>query len=519
MATDYDLAWALSTYAPTSERVRKSRAVNYYNGVQRMKLATVAFQKVFGDMFRDFNDNLCPAVVDSLAERLTVTGWRSSEATTTTEDVTGTAMPGIPARKRVTVVDPLGQAADTLWEDNEMQARSGDVHLEAIKSGNAYILVWPNRQLEPEFYPQTDAEFSLEYDPNELGVVARASKIWWLPAEEKWRLNVYLPDKICKYITREKMPNGISMAEDDWVKFNDPQTGPEVLNPYGIVPAFHFANKAVYRPGISELKDVMPIQDALNKSIMDMMVAMEYSAYRQRYIIGIEPEVDEITGEPVDSNVRNYGPDRMMGVPGEKSEVEVGEFQSTDLQQFISVSDKFRSECARVSGTPLHYFFITSGDFPSGEAIKSAEARFVAKIKKRQEDWGPVWARAMGFAQSITESLPDEYEITPQWSDPQPRSESESADIAVKKKAIGVSRSQLLKEAGYDDEEIDRMLQETDEYEAAQAALKAISSGPDNPPAAGGSSSSSSSGGTKPSPGGASATARERATAARGSTQ
>lgn len=482
MADDVNLQWALSTYQGTAYRKNLALALRYYDGDHRMKLATEKFRSTFGDIFREFADNLCPAVVDSLAERLSITGWRSNQATVTVTDVPGTDLPGIPARKKVTVDDPLGDSAQTLWDENEMASRASEVHTEAIKTGNAYVLVWPNEQLVPEFYPQTDAEFSVEYDENRFGVLKRACKIWYLAGEKKWRLNVYLPDRIDKYISAQEMPNGISDSLNAWVPFQDPKTGPSLTNPYGVVPAFHFANKRVYKPGVSELKDVIPIQDALNKSIVDMLVAMEFASFRQRYVIGMEVETDEVTGEPTDANVRQMGVDRMMAIPGAKDEIEVGEFQSTDLSQFRQVSNDFRAECARVSGTPLHYFFITSGDFPSGEAIKSAEARFVAKILKGQENWGPQWGKAMAFAQSISDVVPDGYLINPIWKDAQPRSESENADVAVKKKAIGVSRSQLLKEAGYDDDTIERMLEETDAYEATKASLAAQGHGPDVQP-------------------------------------
>lgn len=492
MADNPDLCWALSTYCGNSYRRTMGLAMRYYDGDHRMRLMTDKFKTTFGDIFREFADNLCPAVVDSLAERLIITGWRSNQATVEVSDIPGTDQPGIPARKKVTVIDPLGEAAQDLWEANEMTSRASEVHTEAIKTGNAYVLVWPNDQLEPEFYPQTDAEMSVQYDANRFGVIARACKIWYLPDLKKWRLNVYLPNQIEKYISRQEMPNGISDDENSWMPFADPKTGPILANPYGQVPVFHFANKRVYRPGVSELKDVIPIQDALNKSIVDMLVAMEFSSYRQRYVIGMEVETDEVTGEPSDANVRQMGVDRMMAIPGDKNEIEVGEFLATDLGQFRQVSNDFRAECARVSGTPLHYFFITSGDFPSGEAIKSAEARFVAKIEKAMGNWGPQWNKAMQFAQQISGAVPDDYSIVPEWKDAMPRSESESADVAVKKKAVGVSRSQLLAEMGYDDDTIERMLEETDAYEATKASLDAQGRGPDNPPA----STNGSGGGT-----------------------
>jgi Phage portal protein, SPP1 Gp6-like len=206
---------------------------------------------------------------------------------------------------------------------------------------------------------------------------------------------------------------------------------------------------------------------------------MEFASFKQRYVIGMEVETDEETGEPVDQNVKQYGVDRLLTFGGTKDEVAVGQFDSTDLEQFLKVQDKFRAECARISGTPLHYFLISTGDFPSGEAIKSAEGRFVGKIEDRQEDWGPIWSDAMLFGMRMEQSIDEEMELEILWKDASPRSDSELADTAVKKKTLGVSRYQTLKELGYDDEEIQTMLEEADALAQAQAVLTAIGKGPD----------------------------------------
>jgi len=47
----------------------------------------------------------------------------------------------------------------------------------------------------------------------------------------------------------------------------------------------------------------------------------------------------------------------------------------------------------------------------------------------------------------------------------------------VKKQAVGVSRSQILKELGYDDETIQRMLEESDAREVAKSQLNASKEG------------------------------------------
>jgi hypothetical protein len=152
-------------------------------------------------------------------------------------------------------------------------------------------------------------------------------------------------------------------------------------------------------------------------------------------------------------------------------DAKVGQFDSTDLQQFLKVQDKFWLSAARVSATPLHYFYLTQGDFPSGEAIKSAEGRFIKKIERRQTSYGNRWEDALLFAMKIDGKDTEDLELTCMWDPATPRSEAELADTAVKKRAIGVPRSQLMREQGYSEDEIDRFLEESDSEAAAKAEL------------------------------------------------
>jgi hypothetical protein len=129
------------------------------------------------------------------------------------------------------------------------------------------------------------------------------------------------------------------------------------------------------------------------------------------------------------------------------------------------VQESLRSEIARVSGVPLHYLFITRGDFPSGEAMKSAEARFSRKFMDRQGGFGSAWEDALEFALRIeADRLPasqvDELEISIGWESATPRSEEELARTMVLKRTGGVSRRQRLKEWGYTDDVIEEMLTE-----------------------------------------------------------
>ena len=440
----------------------------YYDGDQRLAFATDKFRNTFGQTFKEFAENACGAVVDSLSDRLEIQGFQSSLAQTVVEDVpTGPAVDGSTqgTMKKVTVNDEVGTRALEIWRENRMDLRATEVHTESLKEGDAYVIVWPDDEGNVAIWPQTAAQCCVEYDKQNPKKRVRGAKVWYETDVERWRINIYLPDLILKYEQVNK--NDALPEKEDAFKVID-----AVLNTYGEVPLFHFPNLRAHRYGVSELQNVIPLQDALNKSVMDMIIAMEFASFKQRYIIGLEVEIDETTGQPVDPTYRNWGVDRLMAISD--SDAQVGQFDATDLSQFLRVQEKFWASIARVSGTPLHYFYIVNGDFPSGEAMKSAEARFIKRIKDRQTAFGNVWEDVLLFALKVdqTPGIAEDTRLETLWLDAAPKSEAELADTAVKKKAVGVSRSQLLKEMGYDDETIARMLEEADAYDASKMAAE-----------------------------------------------
>jgi hypothetical protein len=467
-----DLEWAVKRFQGSRRRKRYENAFRYYEGDHQMAFATDKFKATFFDIFKDFSENLCPAVIDPLTDRLRIVSFRSSTAVVTTEDIplppipsmNGASPTGDLTRKRVSISDPDGELAWEHWERNRMDLKSTEVHRESLLTGDAYVIVWPDENMEPAIFPQIADECDVQYDPNSPGQLLRAAKVWYDDVEGLWRLNVYLRDHIEKYRTQPVRPEAFPTTDSAFIHILD------VPNPYNIVPVFHFPNKVENNYGISELKDVIPIQDGLNKSVVDMLVAMEFAAYKQRYIIGYDPEINEETGEPVDPNARQYGVDRLMGIPD--PEAKVGQFDATDLAQFLKVQDKFWLSAARVSGTPLHYFYITSGDFPSGEAIKSAEGRFIRRIEDQQTAKGNRWEDVIVFCMQIARQWREGLTFTALWDDATPRSDAEIADTAVKKRAVGVPDSTLQREMGYSEEEIEQNLQEAYAQKIIQSALK-----------------------------------------------
>ncbi|MBA2708770.1 MAG: phage portal protein [Gemmatimonadaceae bacterium] len=449
-----DAEWALA--ALTNERrTAYAKARDYYGGNQNLTFATEKFLSVFGTLFRELADNLCAPVVDSLTDRLRIVDWTSSTD--------------------ASLLDP----ARRIWRRNRMRSRANELHREATLTGDGYLVVdWSiddaGRPVggSAAVWPQKAEQVTVEYSTTEPGKIARAARAW--DDEEGTRVNVYLPDRIEKYLQKMPDPGPAWISANAWL----PPTAvapaaitflAAVENPYGTVPVFHFPNKRLYEPGVSQLVDVMPLQDALNKALCDMLVAMEFSAFPQRWATGIDVGPTGADGKPL-SPPFDYGNDRMLTVT--EIEAKFGAFPTADLRQYVEVLENARAEIARVSGTPLHYLFITRGDFPSGEAMKSAEARFTRALEDRQDSWGDSWADVMRLALRIEgeqAAADPDTDIAAEWEDAAPHSDGMLNDRLRVEKELGVPERWLFKKLGYSDTDVDEMLVETEERRDAVA--------------------------------------------------
>ena len=428
-AVQQDAAHALASIA--ERHVSYDIAERYYNGDHPLVFASEKFRSTFGNRFRAFSDNLCAAVVDAVSDRLHVTGWNGTPAAV--------------------------ELAQELWKGSRMPRQAGEIHLEAVRAGDAYLLVWPDANGVVRMYAHEAEHCFVGYDEELPGVVRYAVKTW--RSGKSTRMNMYYPDRIERYVANT--PNGGAPQDmKKWQQFDADGQGAVVVNPYGVVPVFHFAsNGELGSSGRSELVNVAPLQDALNKVIADQLVAMEYHAMPLRYRIGVEPPIDPYTGKPV-------APKQGPGVLWDLGEgATVGQFPAGDFTPFLAAADSLRAEIARVSRTPMHLLGLSGQNYPSGEALRVAERPLADKVRDRQVSFGDAWADAMSLAVRMAGG-PDE-RIEPVWAPAETVSETEQLNNAVIKEQVGFSRRQVLLDLGITPDAVDLMLAEADAQQAS----------------------------------------------------
>jgi len=437
---NHTLEQAIDQFRNQAARYRKTR--RYYAGEQDLQFASEKFASTFGNLFREFALNLCPAIVDAVRDKLKISQFQNAECGLRNEE----------QKSATHCTNEAERIAAEIWRLNRMAIRSGEVHKEALKNGDAYVIVWPGGDGRVQIVPQSAETCTVHYDEDEPGRIAWAAKTW-RDADKRTRLNLFFPDRIEKYVADDRhgqfLPDARSFASvqsyESKVQSPTLDLGPGTLdNPFRMVPVFHFANNAdIGTFGRSELDDAMAVQDGLNKSVLDMLVAMEVCSFRQRWIAGIEVKVDPETGKEIPPFTTSMNNVWMT----ENTDARFGEFGASDLEQFLKVKDGFRIDMASVTGTPLYYLMPQIRGFPSGESLRKAETRFLAKVRDRQEQFGAVWEDAVSFALRLA-GLPD-VSLSTQWEDPSPTNERDVLENLRIKRDLGIPPEQILREAGY----------------------------------------------------------------------
>lgn len=436
-----DIKWALNSFRAKRDQYEKAAA--YFDGRHPRLIVNERYWKAFSRVFDRLNVNLCPTVVTTLKDRLKLSGFTSEGGS-----------------------DDIAQKIIEIQRYNRFDMRTGLVHSEAIKFGDSYVLVWADPTGQPVFYLNDARNVTVEYDADVPNRLTRAARIWRPSGTRLVRLNLYFPDRIEKYVSMSNVYDAVdggvmNLNERSFRLFTEDTDGAVLANPFGRVPVFHFANNAsISGFGRSELEQAYAPQDRLNKTLLDLVVASEQAAKVPRWATGITVNQDPLTGKKINP----FKNDEFFAT--DQDTVKFGEFTPQDITQFIAAKKDAAIDVAIVTGTPLHFFNAVTGEFPSGEALKTAEAPLSAKVYDRQVSFGNTWEDAATFALEVAGY--EGVSLDSVWEDTAPRNEADVLNNAVSRVTnLGGSKRQAWRDQGYSDAEIDTIFEERAKEDAA----------------------------------------------------
>jgi hypothetical protein len=373
--------------------------------------------------------NVLGLVVDTVAERMLVDGFRIGKGAT------------------------ADQATWAIWQANNLDSASDQGILEALIGGQAYTLVAPNDAdpTTPKIWVEHPSQATVEYVPGSARQERAAGlKVWCDDWTGMDMATLYLPDAIYKFQAPRKTVEGsTSVLAPAWQRREVRGEAWPARNPLGVVPLIELPNNPrLLTGGISEIDDLIPTQDRINKTLADRLMTQDFGAFPQKWATGF-PDTD---GEGVKQRV-DVGRNRM--VTSDIAETKFGQWDSAALEPYLAAKRDDTRDAASRSRTPAQYLL---GDMSNvnGETLKASESGLVSKTRQRMRPVGEGLEETMRLARRIAGLPGDDRAMETIWKNPEFRTEGELVDALVKMSTLGVPEEALWERWGATQVEIER---------------------------------------------------------------
>lgn len=460
-------------------------ADRYYEGDQDTMLTDRAKQYLERSGL-SYAENICAVVADAYAERLVIVGVTTSEDEKAPEanPLTGETPP-----KPMDLADWLWRR---VWDGSQGDERQIDIHNDVARRGDGFIIVdYDTEKLRPTIIRQLPETVKCVYED---GVKVAAVKKWYTSeaspvnpeGRRVCRMNVYYPDRIEKWMRLHDNPSS-SGGWIEWVDEGDPVWPTDWIGPDGKplgIPVFHLANKPgddAY--GEYEHRQVIPLQDRLNKELLDLSAILDAMGAPQRWATGVE-----------DTSQLKTAPGEVWTTGGENAKF--GQFDPADPAGPLKSIESTITRSVKISRTP-EYMLNLSGGTPSGEAVHASDRGLVSKIEGRQPKLGNQWAEVLRMATLVALTFggtSDEEQppvpidvarratININWKDPRTFNQLEHLQALQIMAELGIPQEYLWgRIEGIDVDQIKHLKVQTDMEAAAQLAAQFNRGGQTNP--------------------------------------
>lgn len=433
--TDYEPLspewWVERLYAQlVDERDEFERHDRYYRGDFPLPWLAPQAAEDFRRILSMTRSNFMGLVIDSMVERVSVEGFR-----------VGT-----------------DAAADSevwrIWQANNMDSDFDQGLLESAIGGKSYLFVEPNPtdRSTPKIHVEHPTQCIVEHVPgSNRRETAAGLKAWWDDLTGKIFATLYLPNVVYKFEAEQPRKVRGRRQRMEWV----PRDGVRFKgrNPVGEVPLYELPNNPrLLSGGVSEIYDVMDVQDRIVKTIADRLMTQDYGAFPQKWATAW-PEEDA-AGNPTPAI--QIGRNRM--VTTEVAETKFGQFDAAEIGGYVGAKAEDVKDIASRTRTPAQYLLGEMSNV-NGETLKASESGLVSKVRQRCKGYSDPVERAILAIRrlaGLTDAKTETIEVI--WRNPEFRTEGELVDALFKlgSPPINVPRVVIWEKWGATPTEIER---------------------------------------------------------------
>lgn len=462
----------------------------------------------------DFNYAAIP--VDVIADRLKIAAVKvatrvteeEAEQSDSDDAGVGTGTDGNDAVGKKTV-KKAERAIKALRKANQLDAYEKALHKNVSTHGDAFMFVWPvtddaGKVVSVDMRVNTAHEVAFIYDREDPLQVSYVIKSWDTPSDidddtgegrrDVTRVNLYYPGertvepdgtmsqgpgRIERWVTQVGASPGKAdtwvrvhdpvlrgdidaedleeVAADEFGDPDDPLDQDDIASPFGLT-WFHFRNGVP--SGVPEHVRAYGPQMLINKLIWSYAGVVEFMGWPQRYLM-VDPKIDDPMMNLIDPDSPDDDEDDpegggSSGLTSDPSALwrlygkSTGQYTAADPQVFMGPLDRFITAMSELTGLPRYAFTKSTGDLPSGAAARELREEQDSKVKDRRDRYDPTWESSYELALRMMGITGVTVDV--RWEPISPINDMEGFNVLQAKAALGVPSEELLNEAGYPDE-------------------------------------------------------------------
>ncbi|MFD9949694.1 phage portal protein [Nonomuraea sp. NPDC059023] len=274
------------------------------------------------------------------------------------------------------------------WQANRMDARQHGIHRAALKYGISYATVLPGQPV-PVITPMTPRRMTAFYAD---------------PANDEWPIySIEVTSERIKAADGKLVARQLIRLYDNtatW-RFTGDIEGRSVRyvskedHDLGVCPVVRYVNELNLDEDeavAGEVEPLIELQDQINSTTFNLLMAQQYSAFRQRWVTGMAPVLDA-EGNVVEPF--QVGVNRLLQAVD--SDTKFGEFGETSLEGYLRSREESIREMATISQTPPYYLLGQMANL-SAESLVAARDGLDRKVEERKSSFGEAHEQTLRLA-------------------------------------------------------------------------------------------------------------------------
>lgn len=316
----------------------------------------------------------------------------------------------------------------SMWQSNNMDLASEQVHQEKQALSAAYVMVdpnTPNREGHPTVTPEHPEQAITEsYPANPSRRVGL--KVWADEITSTVQARVLMDDgRVEAFAAPTRITANWSLAMTPQWERQESESGTTDLDACALVP---FLNRPrMLADPLPEFHPAIKPQRRLNKTLLDRMAMQDQGAFKAWWATGLQIARHPETGEPMEPFQRAI--DRLL--VNENPDGKYGQMDAEDIKQMLEAAREDIIACAIEVPTPPDQFLGQLVNVAEG-GLLVAQSSLVSRVRMHQrhdeESWEEVCRLMLRGAGMET---PADGAMETVWRSPEYRTEGEKAQAGL----------------------------------------------------------------------------------------